>query len=137
MTAGLLLTAAPLHVSALNQDTALISELAEPRYSYHTLNVAALDISSWGKATCEGSYTTYEENVTGTLTIKLQKRNSDGTWSTQETWSQEYKGSGFHGFTETIKVNGHGSYRTYLDLVLKVNGKVVETATNYSPTWDY
>jgi len=83
---------------------------------------ASLVIS--GSATCHGKVTAKSDNATASITVTLQKQNTNGTWAIVNSWTASGTGSASVEKTQSIS---SGTYR------VRSTGTVSgETMTVYS-----
>ncbi|MEL7648744.1 MAG: hypothetical protein AAGU76_11660 [Sedimentibacter sp.] len=109
-------------LAAINGD---VASIITPMYTNIASIGASLEISSLGIATCEGILTHRLNDGSCELTMKLQKLNTDKSWSTIATWTAE-------GLTKCsnyqYRAVSRGTYR------VAVTGKVYDSLRNLSET---
>lgn len=106
-----------------------------PCYSYTSSIAASLSISD-GVAKAAGKITPEDSRRT-TITVRLQRESSSGTWVTISTWT----GSNASGKSEaggTKSLTAGYNYRVYVTgKVYNSSGTVLETVNKYSTTKAY
>ena len=104
-------------------------------YEYVSSINASLSISS-GTAKAAGKVCS-SDNLKTSITVRLQRKSSNGTWSTISTWTDSNNsGASEAGGTKTL-TSGY-SYRVYVTgKVYNSAGTVVETVDKYSATKSY
>lgn len=106
-----------------------------PCYSYTSSIAASLSIND-GVAKAAGKITPEDSRRT-TITVRLQRESSSGTWVTISTWT----GSNASGKSEaggTKSLTSGYNYRVYVTgKVYNSSGTVLETVNKYSTTKAY
>lgn len=116
-------------------NVASVEEGIMPCYSYTSSIAASLSISD-GVAKAAGKITPEDSQHTS-ITVRLQRKSSSGTWSTISTWT----GSNAGGKSEaggTKSLTSGYDYRVYVTgKVYNSTGTVIETIDKYSATKSY
>lgn len=110
--------------------------LISPRFDYLSQITCGLTISGWGRANCEGSFTTHDQ-YDSRMTLLLQQFKN-GSWEDVKSWSEDYTGSGVNAFSKGYYVDSGYRYRvTNTVEILNGNGDVIETEVCNSPIKEY
>lgn len=111
-------------------------EVVTPQFTYISMLNPGLSINSFGKATCVGIVTLYDDSHSVDLTVSLQQSSGSG-WSTIKAWT--VSGQGVPGAeTEQYYYVLNGTYRVAATAkVYSANGSLLETQTLYSATVTY
>ena len=115
---SLILLAFPVHVQA--------------RY----LNVSSIDTSlkyNGAIATCAADVVGVTGTTKITITLSIQKKESDGSYTTIKEWLPESVNSDMFYLSKAYAVLSGNSYRTYVVAEVTRNG-ITETVTSYSGT---
>lgn len=85
-------TATATAVMTQTATEAVVNLMLDPRFDYMSRISSSLSVGTLGRASCTGSFTTYD-NVDSTITITLQQFKG-GEWSAIKEWSEDYTGTG-------------------------------------------
>lgn len=96
-------------------------------YSLTSSITASLGISG-GVASCSGEVSAINYGSSCSITARLQKKQTNGTWKTIKTWSSSGTNHAYAGGTYTVS---SGSYRVKATATITYNGES-ETVTKYT-----
>lgn len=124
-------------ISILTMSLAIETEPFEPpididEYTLTNIISASLGISG-GIATCSGQTSAIYFGSSCSVSARLQKQQTNGTWKTIKTWSSSGTNHASAGGTHTVS---SGSYRVKATATITYNGES-ETATKYTGVKTY
>lgn len=120
----------------LSPTETVISLSLDPRFSYMSRIASSLSVNSLGRASCTGTFTTYDE-YDSTITMTLQQFK-DGKWSSIKEWSEDYSGSGIKALDKGYYVASGYRYRVVTVVqIWGTDGKELEKASCDSPIYEY
>lgn len=107
----------------------------DPRFDHMSRISSSLDIDSLGRASCVGSFTTYDE-YDSTITITLQQFKNN-RWTDIKEWSGDFTGTGVKYLSKGYYVESGYRYRLVTVVQIWDGATEIEKESCDSPVYDY